>query len=46
MCTQVYSVTDRKSFNNIQSWLKQINEKHVEEVSKIIVGNKIDCGDE
>lgn len=42
----MYSVTDRKSFGNIENWLKQINQRNVDEVSKVIVGNKVDCGEE
>ena len=36
-------MTDRKTFNNIENWLKQINQHNAEDISKIIVGNKIDC---
>ena len=43
MLTQVYSVTDRKTFNNIESWVKQVEEHESENVSKLILGNKIDC---
>jgi small GTP-binding protein len=39
----VYSVTDRKSFNNMENWIKQINESQPESMCKIIVGNKVDC---
>ena len=39
----VYSVTDKKSFNNLQNWIKQINESQPEAMVKIIVGNKSDC---
>lgn len=41
----VYSITDRKTFNNIESWLKQINESQPQNMAKIIVGNKSDCSD-
>lgn len=39
-------MTDRKSFGNIENWLKQINQRNVDDVSKVIVGNKIDCTEE
>ena len=39
----VYSVTDRKSFNNLENWIKQINESQPESMCKIIIGNKVDC---
>lgn len=42
----MYSVTDRKSFSNIENWLKQINQRNVDDVSKVIVGNKVDCSEE
>ena len=41
----VYSITDRKTFNNLENWLKQINETQPENISKIIVGNKCDCSE-
>ena len=41
----VYSVTDRKTFQNLESWLKQINDSQPEQITKIIVGNKSDCMD-
>jgi Ras-related protein Rab-8A len=39
----VYSVTDKKSFENIANWIKQVNDSQPEALSKIIVGNKCDC---
>lgn len=39
----VYSVTDRKSFDNISNWIRQVNDSQPESLSKIIVGNKCDC---
>ena len=38
----VYSVTDRKSFNSLENWIKQINESQPESMCKIMVGNKVD----
>lgn len=39
----VYSVTDRKTFNSLENWIKQINDSQPESMCKIIVGNKVDC---
>ena len=39
----MYSVTDKKTFGNIENWLKQIDQHHPENISRIIVGNKADC---
>ena len=44
--TQAYSVTDRKTFNNIESWMTQIEQNGPEEIVRVIVGNKIDCPEE
>ena len=41
----VYGVNDRKTFNSIESWLKQINESQPEGISKLLVGNKSDLPD-
>ncbi len=38
----VYSITDRKSFNNIHEWLEDIEKYAPSNVYKILVGNKID----
>ena len=38
----VYSITDRKSFNNIHEWLEDIDKYAPSNVYKILVGNKID----
>lgn len=40
----VYSVTDRKSFQEISEWMYQINNKTDEGVAKIILANKCDVG--
>lgn len=37
-------MSDRKSFNNIITWMNQILEKEEKETPKIIVGNKRDLG--
>ena len=38
----VYDVTDQKSFDHIQKWLKEIDTLAGSEVQKILAGNKID----
>ncbi|KAH7825708.1 Rab1c [Monocercomonoides exilis] len=38
----VYDVTNRDSFNSIQSWLNEIETFGCEKVSRLIVGNKSD----
>ena len=42
----VYDCTDRKSFSDITSWMKQIEVHAAYGVSKIIVANKIDAKDQ
>lgn len=39
-----YSVTDRKSFQDLENWIHQITEGN-QSISKLVVGNKIDCAD-
>ena len=41
----VYSVNDRKTFNSIENWVKQINESQPEGIAKLIIGNKSDVSD-
>ena len=43
---QVYAVNDRKSFNNISSWMSQIQQFHDDSIPKILVGNKCDLENE
>ena len=38
----VYDITSRKSFENIDKWIGEINEKTSNEVKLIIIGNKTD----
>ncbi len=41
----IFDVTDRKSFENVSSWLKSVNEISLSNTSVIIVGNKIDLNE-
>ena len=38
----VYDVTEEVTFNNIENWLKQIEQHAVPGVRKILVANKVD----
>lgn len=38
----VYDVCDRKSFFNLNSWVKEINNNKTQDASIVLVGNKID----
>jgi Ras-related protein Rab-1A len=42
----VYDVTNDKSFNNIQKWLKEIDTFAGQNVKKLLVGNKCDLVNE
>merc|ERR1711998_564925 len=41
----VYDVTDDKSFNNIRTWMRNIDQHANEQVVKILLGNKCDMPD-
>ena len=41
-----YSVTERKSYENVNKWMNQIQSLAPKEVSILLVGNKIDMEDE
>merc|ERR1711865_1269215 len=41
----VYDVTDDKSFNNIRTWMRNIEQHANEQVVKILLGNKCDMPD-
>eukprot|EP00918_Siedleckia_nematoides_P024873 GHVU01053731.1.p1 GENE.GHVU01053731.1~~GHVU01053731.1.p1 ORF type:complete len:215 (-),score=28.41 GHVU01053731.1:668-1312(-) len=38
----VYDVTDRDSFTNVKNWMKEIDKYAMENVNKLLVGNKND----
>jgi hypothetical protein len=38
----VYDVTDQDSFNNVKTWLNEIDRYANENVNKLLVGNKSD----
>ncbi|NWS50444.1 RAB13 protein, partial [Probosciger aterrimus] len=38
----VYDITDEKSFENIQNWMKSINENASAGVERLLIGNKCD----
>ena len=38
----LYDITDRRSFDNVKTWIEQIREEVGDKVSIILVGNKID----
>lgn len=38
----MYDITKRVSFDKLQNWVKELNEKGPENVIYAIVGNKID----
>jgi GTPase SAR1 family protein len=38
----VYSVTDKSSFNSVETWMKQIRQYAVENIPIIILSNKAD----
>ena len=42
----VYSVTDKKSFDDIDIWLKELRNNSSPDVKKFLIGNKIDLEDQ
>ena len=44
-CLLVYSITDRRSFDNIDKWIEQLKGNSDEDLCIILVGNKIDIED-
>ena len=38
----VYDITDRNTFQNIRTWMQQINQHADVSVNKILIGNKCD----
>ena len=45
-CIIVYDITNKKSFNNLQIWIKDISENCSKQVKIILVGNKKDLEEE
>ena len=41
-----YSINDRKSYEDITAWVQQLEENGVDNIPKIIVGNKCDLRNE
>ena len=41
-----YSITDNRSYNNIATWIKQIEANSSEDVCKILIGTKSDLEDD
>ena len=41
----MYDVTREDSFNNVSSWIKQIEQHAKPDVEKILIGNKADLVD-
>ena len=41
----VYDVTNRASFDNVKTWLHEIDRHASENVNKLLVGNKCECDD-
>ena len=41
-----YSITDMQSFNNLETWIKQINEHSESDIIKFLVGSKCDLANE
>merc|ERR1719201_3371484 len=39
----IYDVCDDKSFQNIRTWMRNIEQHANEQVEKILLGNKCDC---
>ena len=42
----IYSLTEARSFENIERWMQQINEHASKDVVKMLVANKLDLSDE
>ncbi|KAG2484783.1 hypothetical protein HYH03_016436 [Edaphochlamys debaryana] len=42
----VYDISDEASFNNVRNWMRNIEQHASDNVNKILVGNKLDLGDD
>ena len=42
----IFSIIDKKSFENVQNWVNQIKEETTEKTLLILIGNKINLEDE
>ena len=40
-----YAVNDKESLNNISNWVKSIEEHAGENISRLLIGNKMDIDD-
>lgn len=38
-----YSITDQKSFANIEKWIQQMEDNAPKDCCKLLVGTKLDC---
>ncbi len=38
----MFDVTDKKTFNNMKSWLEELNKRSGSKMARIILANKID----
>lgn len=41
----MYDITDKNSFDNVESWFREIEKYASENVNKIIIGNKADLNE-
>lgn len=44
VCILVYDISDRKSFQDVQSWLDELNQKASKDMMIYVVGAKLDLG--
>jgi len=41
----VYDITDRDSFDNVRTWMQEIDKYAQENVIRVLIGNKADIDD-